>query len=98
METKQMYGMIRLQKNDFATAQKIFTEMIQANPQYPKGYYFLGMAQLGSGNAQQALNNFNTASQDESIRQNCYKLMGDCYMKLGNQQEAMKLYQAAGLQ
>lgn len=96
METKQLYGMVRLQKGDFSTAQRLFTELIQQNPQYAKGYYFLALAQLGSGQAQQALTNFNTASQDESIRQACYKYMGDCYMKLGNQQEAMKLYQAAG--
>jgi tetratricopeptide (TPR) repeat protein len=98
METKQMYGMVCLQKNDFATAQTLFNQLIQANPQYPKGYFYLGLAQLGSGNPQQALNNFNTASQDESIRQACYKYMGDCYMKMGNQTEAMKLYQAAGVQ
>jgi tetratricopeptide (TPR) repeat protein len=98
METKQFYGMMRLQKNDFATAQTIFSQIIQENPQYARAYYFLGMAQMGAGSMQQALNNFNTASQDESLRQSCYKNMGDCYMKMENQAEAMKLYQAAGLQ
>lgn len=97
METKQMYGMLKLQQGDFGTAQQIFAQMVNANPQYPAAYFYLGMAQLGASNAQQALNNFNTASQDPSLRQNCYKYMGDCYIKLGNQAEAMKLYQAAGM-
>lgn len=97
METKQMYGMLKLQKGDFASAQVLFTQLIQSNPQYPTAYYYLGLAQLGAGNPQAALNNFNTASQDPSLTQNCYKYMGDCYTKLGNIVEANKLYQAAGL-
>jgi tetratricopeptide (TPR) repeat protein len=96
METKQLYGMMRLQKRDFGTAQIVFTQLVQANPQYPKGYFYLALAQLGSGQAQQALGNFNTSSQDPELRQAAYKYMGDCYMQLGNQQEAARLYQAAG--
>ncbi|MBL7766393.1 MAG: tetratricopeptide repeat protein [Chitinophagaceae bacterium] len=96
-ETKQMYGMVKLQSGDFATAQNIFTQIVGQNPDYPRGYFYLAIAQMNLNNLQQALNNFNTASRDKEIQQACYKYMGDVYMKMGNQQEAMKLYQAAGV-
>lgn len=98
METKQMKGMMSLQKNDFAGAQILFTQILTENPQYAKGYYYLGIAQMNLGNLEQAINNLNTASQDESIRANCYKLMGDIYNKKGDAQQAAKLYQMAGVQ
>ena len=97
METKQMKGIISLQKNDFATAQVLFTEILNDNPQYAKGYFYLAIAQNGLGNLNQALSNFNTASQDESVRPNCYKYMADIYTKQGNIQQAQKFYQMSGM-
>nr|MBP6315113.1 tetratricopeptide repeat protein [Chitinophagaceae bacterium] len=97
METKQMQGMMRLQKGDFAGAQILFTQILNENPQYAKGYFYLAIAQMNLGNLNQAMNNFNTASQDESIRANCYKYMGDIYAKNGDMQQANKFYQMAGV-
>lgn len=97
METKQMKGVLALQKNDFATAQVLFTQILNENPQYAKGYFYLAIAQMSMGNLDQAINNFNTASQDESVRANCYRYMGDIYNKKGDQQQAMKFYQMSGM-
>lgn len=97
LETKNLYGILAIQKNDFATAASIFASLIQQNPQYAQGYFYLGIAQQGLGNFQQALQNLNTASQDESLRRSCYKAMGDVYTQMGNTTEAAKLYQAAGM-
>ncbi len=97
METKQMKGVLCLQKNDFATAQTLFTQILNENPQYVKGYFYLAIAQMSMGNLDAALNNFNTASQDESVRTNCYRYMGDIYAKKGDQQRAMKFYQMGGM-
>jgi tetratricopeptide (TPR) repeat protein len=89
--------MMALQKKDFNGAIQIFNQLIQQNPQYAQGYFYLGLAYQGAGNFQQALTMLNTASQDESLRLNCYKTMGDIYIQMGNPTEASKLYQAAGL-
>lgn len=97
METKQLKGMMSLQQNDFATAQFLFTQILNENPQYSKGYFYLAIAQMSMGNLEPALSNFNTASQDESVRASCYKYMGDIYAKKGDQQQAMKFYQMGGL-
>jgi tetratricopeptide (TPR) repeat protein len=97
METKQMKGILCLQKNDFATAQLLFSQLLSENPQYAKGYFYLAIAQMNLGSLDAALSNFNTASQDESVRTNCYRYMGDIYSKKGNQQQAMKFYQMGGM-
>jgi tetratricopeptide (TPR) repeat protein len=88
---------MRIQQRDFANAQILFSQIISESPQYAKAYFYLAIAQLNLGNDNQALNNFNTASQDESIRGSCYKFMGDIYTKKGDTQQAMKLYQMAGV-
>ena len=97
IETKQLKGILSLQKNDFATAQTLFERVLQENPQYAKGYFYLGIAQMGTNQLDAALNNFNTASQDPNIRQGCYQYMGDIFMKKGNQQEAVRFYKLAGM-
>jgi tetratricopeptide (TPR) repeat protein len=97
METKQMKGILCIQQRDFANAQILFSQIISESPQYAKAYFYLAIAQFNLGNDNQALNNFNTASQDESIRGSCYKFMGDIYTKKGDTQQAMKLYQMAGV-
>ncbi|HMN32494.1 MAG TPA: tetratricopeptide repeat protein [Chitinophagaceae bacterium] len=97
METKQLMGVISLQNNDFAKAQFLFQQILNENPQYAKGYYYLGVAQMGTNQLDAALNNFNKASQDESIRQGSYKYMGDIFMKKGNPQDAARFYKLAGL-
>lgn len=97
IETKQMKGILSLQKNDYATAQLLFTQVLNENPQYAKGYFYVGIAQMGMGNLDQALNNFNTGSQDPSIRTACYQYMGDIFRKKGNDKEAARMYQLAGM-
>lgn len=96
-ETIQMMGIVSLQKNDFATAQKLFTQIITENPQYAKAYMYLAMSQLGAGDLNNALSNFNTASQDEQIRLQCYRMMGDTYSKMGKATEANKFYMMSGM-
>ncbi len=98
METKNLYAVLKLQQGDFATSQQLFAEILRDNPQYIRAYYYLAMAQAGAGNFQQALSNFNTASQDESLRRNCYQAMADIYAKTGQVQKAQELLRAAGIQ
>ncbi len=97
METRQLFGMASLQKNDFAQAQSIFSKLVEDNPEYPKTYFYLGLAQMGSGQIDAALMNLSKSSQDPEIKSMAFKYMGDIYMKQGKQQEAMKLYQQAGI-
>lgn len=96
-ETIQMMGIVSLQKNDYAKAQQLFTQIITENPQYTKAYMYLAMAQLGAGDLNNALSNFNTASQDEQIRLQCYRMMGDTYTKMGKTTEANKFYMMSGM-
>ncbi len=97
METRQLFGMASLQKNDFNQAISIFSKLVDENPDYPKTYFYLGLAQMGTGQIDAALMNLSKSSQDPEIKSMAFKYMGDIYMKQGKQQEAMKLYQQAGL-
>ena len=97
VETRQGYGMAALQKGDNATAQTLFTGMINENPENPSPYLYLGIAQLQSNQLDQALLNLSRAAQYPDLKTPAFKYMGDVYMKQGNQQQAMNMYQQAGL-
>lgn len=97
VETRQGYGMAALQKGDNATAQTLFTGMINENPENPSPYLYLGIAQFQSNQLDQALLNLSRAAQYPDLKTPAFKYMGDVYMKQGNQQQAMNMYQQAGL-
>ncbi|MEZ5046264.1 MAG: tetratricopeptide repeat protein [Chitinophagaceae bacterium] len=97
IESAHYLGMLRMQQGKLAEAQTLFTKVIQANPNAITEYYFLGMCQAQMNQLDAAISNLNTASQEPSLQQACYKLMGDIYMQKGNVEQANKLYQAASL-
>lgn len=93
-----MAGRILLQTNNLDKASNYFAHSFNIDTsQYSIGFIANGINDLRKNNPQQALNDFNNAAQDENYRQVSYKLMGDIYTQMGNQTEALKLYQAAGL-
>lgn len=96
LETINLLGMISLQKQDFNTAYNMFVKILQANPQYVQAYYYLGIAQQGMGQLNEALSSFNTASQIPQLSAACYKAMADIYSAQGNAEQANRLYQLAG--
>lgn len=96
LETNYFMGMLMIEQQNYVGASQLFTGLIQANPQFTQGYYFLGIAQMGQGQYETAIGNLNTASQSQQLRGACYKAMGDAYLKLGNEAEARKLYSLIG--
>jgi len=97
VETRQGFGMAALQKGDNGTAQTLFTGLIAENPDNPSPYLYLGIAQMQSNQLDQALLNLSRAAQYPDLKTMAFKYMGDVYMKQGNQQQAMNMYQQAGL-
>lgn len=95
-QVQLQYGTLLLNQGQFSQAQNLFIAFLQKNAQYMQGYYYLAMAQLGMGNAQQALQNLNTAAQDPQLQSTCYERMAQIYMQMGNTAEAQRLMQAAG--
>ena len=94
-QVQSMYGMLLVQQGQYPKAQEVLVNLLQKNPQFLQGFYYLAEAQLGMGNAQQALQNLNTAAQDPQLQAACYQRMAQIYMQQGNTAEAQRLMQAA---
>jgi tetratricopeptide (TPR) repeat protein len=94
-QVQNMYGILLVQQGKYPQAQAVLVNLLQKNPQFLQGFYYLAEAQLGMGNAQQALQNLNTAAQDPQLQAACYQRMAQIYMQQGNTAEAQRLMQAA---
>ena len=95
-QVQSLYGMLLVQQGKYPQAQDVLVNLLQKNPQFLQGFYYLAEAQLAMGNAQQALQNLNTAAQDPQLQSACYQRMAQIYMQQGNTAEAQRLMQAAG--
>lgn len=94
-QVQNMYGILLVQQGKYPQAQDVLVNLLQKNPQFLQGFYYLAEAQLGMGNTQQALQNLNTAAQDPQLQAACYQRMAQIYMQQGNTAEAQRLMQAA---
>ena len=94
-QVQNMYGILLVQQGKYPQAQDVLVNLLQKNPQFLQGFYYLAEAQLGMGNTQQALQNLNTAAQDPQLQATCYQRMAQIYMQQGNTAEAQRLMQAA---
>ncbi len=95
VETQRIYAMVLVNKGEFQQALAIFQSIVKQRPDFAAGYYYLGLVQKQLKSYQEALNNFNIASQQPEITYDCYVQMAEIYKILGNDAQANKMYQLA---
>jgi predicted Zn-dependent protease len=70
----------------------MFREVLLENKEFWQGYYFLALAQKQSGQDNDALKNFKTASEgDGNLKTACYQNMLEIYQKQGKTEQVNRL-------
>jgi Flp pilus assembly protein TadD len=83
-------GVDALQKQDFAAADKIFTNMAAQNPTTTDAHYLLGIAKLGLQNWAEAKQVLEIAVKKEAARPEPKARLGVAYLRLNDTAGAMK--------
>jgi TolA-binding protein len=83
-------GVDALQKQDFAGAEKIFTNMAAQNPTTTDAHYLLGIAKLGLQNWAEAKQVLEIAVKKEADRPEPKARLGVAYLRLNDTGGAMK--------
>ncbi len=96
VQTANIAGEIAIQQNDFNKAVKIYSSMIEENPDMGEAYLGLGQAEGGLGHFQLAIDDVNTAiSLNPNLTGQGYMVLAYIYNRKGDQASAQKYYNAA---
>jgi len=92
-------GMAYLQKADYPASCQVlsrFQDEFKDNPLRPQAFYMLGTALLSLGKIDEALNVFKDTlklyPQDIELQQKTEYEIADCYYRLGQEEEALRLF------